>query len=129
MKKERKMKKWIQTKNPPRFPRFTVGVVTFFVKIFDDFLDFVSECVSFPRKINNPFWEVIVFSRRKVAIFIGREKTHFTDENQRKIAKVSPRLFECVCVFILFFLQTISCPIWREPQTLIASTSNINAKK
>ena len=40
------------------------------------FHDFVSECVSFPRKINNPFWEVSVF-RRKVTIFIGREtKTH-----------------------------------------------------
>ena len=62
-----------------------------FVKILDDFHDFVPECVSFPRKINNP-WEVTVFPM-KSAIFIGREtkNTHVTDENQRnKIAKVSP---------------------------------------
>ena len=32
-------------------------------KILDDFHGFVSECVSFPRKINNPFWEVILFFR------------------------------------------------------------------
>ena len=61
---ERKMKSWIQTQNPLRFPRFTVVVVTFFVKIFDDFHDFVSECVSFPRKINNPFWGVTVFPKK-----------------------------------------------------------------
>ena len=53
-----------------------VVVVTFFVEILDDFLDFVSECVSFPKKINNPFWESPSF-RRKVTIFIGREtNTH-----------------------------------------------------
>ena len=41
-------------------------------KILDDFHDFVSECVSLQRKINNPFWGL-----RKVTIFIGREtKTH-----------------------------------------------------
>ena len=57
-------KTWIRTQNPLRFPRFTVVVVTFFVKILDDFHDFVSECVSFPRKINNPFWEVIVFPKK-----------------------------------------------------------------
>ena len=65
MKKERKMKKiGFHTQNPRRFPWFTVVVVTFFVKILDDFHDFVSECVSFPRKINNPFWEVIVFPKK-----------------------------------------------------------------
>ena len=38
---------------------------------------FFSECVSFPRKINNLFWEVTVFQKKKVTIFIGREtKTH-----------------------------------------------------
>ena len=47
---------WIHTQNPRRFPGFTAVVVTFFVKILDDFHDFVSECVSFPRKINNQFW-------------------------------------------------------------------------
>ena len=35
----------------------------FTLKILDDFHDFVSECVSFPRKINNPFWGVIVFPK------------------------------------------------------------------
>ena len=45
----------LHTQNPLQFPRFTVVVVTLFVKILDDFHDFVSECVSFPRKINNRF--------------------------------------------------------------------------
>ena len=36
----------------------------FFVKILDDFHDFVSECVSFQRKINNPCWEVTVFQKK-----------------------------------------------------------------
>ena len=61
---ERKLKNWIHTQNPLRFPGFTVVVVTFFVKIHDDFHDFVSECVSFPRKMNNPFCEVIVFQKK-----------------------------------------------------------------
>ena len=65
VKKERKMKKnGFHTQNPRRFPGFTVVVVTFFVKILDDFHDFVSECVSFTRKINNPFWGVIVFPKK-----------------------------------------------------------------
>ena len=56
-------KNWIHTQNLRRFPGFTVVVVTFVGKILDDFHDFVSECVSFPRKINNPFWVVIVFPK------------------------------------------------------------------
>ena len=90
MKKERKMKKRIQTQNPLRFPRITVVVVTFFVKILDDFHDFVSECVSFPMKINNPFWVVSVLPR-KVAIFIGRDikNTFYLRKSTNKIAKVS----------------------------------------
>ena len=55
---------WFHMENPRRFPGFTVVVVTFFVKILDDFHDFVSECVSFPLKINNPFWVVNVFSKK-----------------------------------------------------------------
>ena len=54
-KKERKMKNWIHTQNPLRFPRFTVVVCNFFRKILDEFHDFVSECL-FPEEINNPFW-------------------------------------------------------------------------
>ena len=63
-KRKKNEKKWIHTQNPRRFPGFTVVVVTFFVKILDDFHDCVSECVSFPRKINNPFWGVIVFPKK-----------------------------------------------------------------
>ena len=56
---------WSHTQNPRRFPGFTVVVVTFFVKILDDFHDFVSERVSsFKRKINNPFWEVSVVQKK-----------------------------------------------------------------
>ena len=66
LKKERKNEEiWIHTQYPRQFPGFSVVVVTFFVKIFDDFHDFVSECVFLPRKINNPFWEVTVFSEEK----------------------------------------------------------------
>ena len=76
MKKMRKMEKnvekrkkneeiWIHTQNPRRFPGFTVVVVVLFVKILNDFHDFVSECVSFPRKINNPFCGVTVFQKEK----------------------------------------------------------------
>ena len=71
MKNESKMKKFGFTrKNPRRFPGFTVVVVvTLFVKLRDDFLYFVSECVSFPRKINNPFWGLTVFLQKKSDIF------------------------------------------------------------
>ena len=78
MKKKKNEEIWIHTQNPRRFPGCTVVVVvvvTLFVKILDDFHDFVSECVSFPWENQQPFWEV----------------THFSDENRRKkIAKVSP---------------------------------------
>ena len=76
MKKERKMK--------------TIG---FTRKILDDFHDFVSECVSFPRKINNPFFGVTFF-RRKVTIFILREtKTQiFSGENRRKTSLRSNKM-------------------------------------
>ena len=64
--KRKKIKKnGFTTQNPRRFPGFTVVVVTFFVKILDDFHDFVSECVSFPRKINNPFLGGNRFSEEK----------------------------------------------------------------
>ena len=60
-----KMKNLIHTQNPRRFPGFTVVVVTSFVKILDDFHDFVSECVSFPRNINNPFFAGLRFFPKK----------------------------------------------------------------
>ena len=66
MKKERTMKKtWIHTQNPRRFGGFTVVVVTFFVNILDEFHDFVSECVSFQKKFNNPFCGLTFFSEEK----------------------------------------------------------------
>ena len=65
---------WFHTQNPRRFTGFTVVVVTFFIKILDDFHDFVSECVSFPKKINNSLCGVTFF-QRKVTVFIGRETT------------------------------------------------------
>ena len=36
----------------------------FFVKFLDDFHDFVSECVSFQKKINKPLWVVTVFPKK-----------------------------------------------------------------
>ena len=93
--RKRKMKKndeqwkneeiWLHT-HPRRFPGFTVDVVTFFVEILYDFHDFVSECVCFPKKINNPFWGVTVF-RGKVTNVIGPEtNTHIftTKINEKK---------------------------------------------
>ena len=66
MKKSKKNEEiWIQTQNPRRFPGFTVVVVvTFFVKILDDVHDLVSECVSFLKKINNPFSGLTVFPKK-----------------------------------------------------------------
>ena len=65
----------------------------FFVKIFDDFHDFVSECVSFPRKINNPFWVGSVFPEKSDNFhWTWNKNTHVTDENQRKKSLRSARL-------------------------------------
>ena len=84
-KKKKNAKHFTHTQNPRRFPGFTVVVVIFFVKILDDFHDFVSECVSFPMKINNPFWRVIVFPKKSDNFHSTWNKnTHFTDENERK---------------------------------------------
>ena len=52
--KMKKMKKWIQTQNPLRFPTFTVVVVTFFVKILDDFHDFCFGMCLFPEENQQP---------------------------------------------------------------------------
>ena len=68
-KRKKNEEKRIQTQNPLRFPGFTVVVVTFFVDILDDFHDFVSECVFFQKKINNPFCGVSPFFLKKSDIF------------------------------------------------------------
>ena len=65
--KERKRKNkaiWLHTQNPQRFPGFTVVVVTFFVKILDDFHDFVSECVL-PEENQQPVLGCNRFSEEK----------------------------------------------------------------
>ena len=61
-------------------------VVIFFVKILDDFHDFVSELCLFPEENQQPVLGGNRFSLRKVTIFIGREtKTHIlpTKINER----------------------------------------------
>ena len=64
--KGRKMKKFGFTrKNPRRFPGVTVVVVTFFVEILAEFHDFVSECVLFPRKNQQPVLGGDRFSEEK----------------------------------------------------------------
>ena len=93
--KKRKMKKkekqWIHTQNPRRFPGFTVVVVTFFVKILDDFHDFVSECVSFQRKINNPFCGLTVFPKKSINFLLDvkQKYTSFPTKIDEKIGQVS----------------------------------------
>ena len=52
-KRKKNEKHWIQKKNPLQFPRFTVVVVSLFVKILDDFHDFVSVCL-FPLENQQP---------------------------------------------------------------------------
>ena len=75
---------WFLTQNHRRILGFSFDVVTFVVKSSTISM-ILFRNVSFPKKINNPFW-VSPFFRRKVTNFIGREtKTHiFTNENQRK---------------------------------------------
>ena len=73
---------WLHTQNPLRFRGFTFVIIVF-VEIRDDFHDFVSECVSFQRKINNLFWGHR-FSKEKWQFSLDvKQNTHFTDENQR----------------------------------------------
>ena len=60
--KERKMKKWIQTQNPRRF---TVVVVTFFVKILADFHDFCFGICLFPEENQQPVFGSNRFSEEK----------------------------------------------------------------
>ena len=64
MKKSEKMKKneKMEKNDEKREKNEKIG---FTRKILDDFHDFVSECLSFPRKINNPFWEGNRFSEEK----------------------------------------------------------------
>ena len=87
MKKKRKMKKWIQTQNPRRFPGFTVVVVIFYDEILDDFQGLpllLQNCSSKSSTISMILFRNVSLSRsksttrfgffrRKVTLFIGRE--------------------------------------------------------
>ena len=53
-------------------------------KTFDYFFDFVSECVSFQRKLNNPFWVSPFFEEKWWFSLDVKQNIHFTDEKQRK---------------------------------------------
>ena len=75
-KKKEKWKNWIQTQNPLRFPRFTVDVVTFFVEILRGFHDFVSECVSFQRKNQQPVLGGQRFSEDKWQFSLDVKQKH-----------------------------------------------------
>ena len=82
MKKERKMKKIGFTRKILYDFQGLPLSLYFFVNILDDFHDFVSECVSFPRKINNPFWSVTVFPKKSDNFhWTWNKNTHFPDEN------------------------------------------------
>ena len=61
-------------------------------KILDDFHDFISECVSFPKKINNPFWGLTVFSKEKwqFSLDVKHKLIYYWRKINEKIAKVSP---------------------------------------
>ena len=77
MKKRKKMKKFEFTR-----------------KILDDFHDFVSECVSFQRKINNPFWVVTVFPKKsgQFSLDVKQKHTFYKRKSTKKIAKASSLL-------------------------------------
>ena len=64
-KRKKNEKKWIHTQNPRRFPGFTVVVVTFFVKILDDFHDFVFGMCLFPKENQQPVLGGNRFSEEK----------------------------------------------------------------
>ena len=95
-------------------------------KILHDFqgLSFfflVSECVSFPRKINNPFCGVTVFLKKSDIFFIGRETKHTFYRrkiNEKKIAKVSPSnnnysftIIQCVALIGAVFFQKMAVTV------------------
>ena len=91
----------------------------FFVKILDDFHDFVSECVSFQRKINNPFWGVSVFPTKSDNFhWTCNKNTHFTDENQRK---TSLRSADLTIIFLLEYYNhsTTTSSHWVHRSTFL----------
>ena len=106
------MKKFVfHTSNLRRFPGFAVCCCNFFRRNPRIFHDFVSECVSFLKKINNQFWEVTVFSEEKCQFSLdAKQKTHFTDENERKKSQRSaPSNNICSFVIVNHSTTTTSC--------------------
>ena len=101
MKKERKMKKhWIHTQNPRRFPVFTVVVVTFFVKILDDFHDFVSEFFLFPEENQQPVLGGNRFSEEKWQFSLDVKQKH-TFYRRRSTKKKSLRSAHLTIIILL----------------------------
>ena len=74
-KNKEKWRKWRNVASDAKSSTISWGLPLllklFFNEILDDFHVFRSECVSFPKKINNQFWEVTVFLE-KVTLFIER---------------------------------------------------------
>ena len=105
--RKRKMKKkmmnnekneeiWLHTQNPRRFSRVYRCCCIFFSSICSTIsMIFVSECVSFQRKINNPFLGSQRFFLKKSDTFsldVQQKNTHFYRQKSTKpkFAKVSP---------------------------------------
>ena len=85
MKKERKMEKLDSHAKSSTISRIYRCCCNFFRQNPRRFPWFFSECVSFPREINNPFWVVIVFPKKSDNFhWTWNKNTHFTDENERK---------------------------------------------
>ena len=94
-KNDEKIKKnetWIQTQNPPRFPRFTVVVVTFFVKILDDFHYFFRD-VSLSLKENQ---QPVLWGQRfpeekcQFSLELKQQYTFFRRNSTKKTLKSAP---------------------------------------
>ena len=69
----------LRTQNPLRFPGFTVVVVTFFVKILDDFRDLFSECVLPPHqpilwcnRLSEEKWQFLLDVKQKTHILLTK---------------------------------------------------------
>ena len=90
-KKKEKWKKWIHTQNSWRFPGFAVVVVTFFVKILNDFYDFVFG-MSFPQENQQPILGGHRFQMKSGSFHWTWNKTHtfYRRKSTKHIANVSP---------------------------------------
>ena len=100
MKKRKKNEEsWIYTKNLRRFPGFAVVVVTLFVKILEDFHDFVFGMCLFPHENQQPIWGGHRFSE---------ERRQFSLDVKQKHTPLKP-LFLFFLLFFLPFFLSFSC--------------------